>query len=98
VLARIVRAKLDARLGLAEAAIAAATDAIELADTTADIDFQGDVHADFGSLLQRLGRPDEARVQFDLALECYERKGNVTSAESARRALESIERSADRRR
>jgi predicted ATPase/class 3 adenylate cyclase len=95
VLARIVRAKLDARLGLAEAAIAAATDAIELADTTADIDFQGDVHADFGSLLQRLGRAAEARGQFELALVCYERKGNVTSAVSARRALESIEPSAD---
>ena len=49
VLARTVRAKLDARLGLADAAIAAATDALELADTTADIDFQGDVHSDFGS-------------------------------------------------
>ena len=95
VLARIVRAKLDARLGLADAATTAATDAIELADTTADIDFQGEVHADVGSVLQRLGRPAEAREQWDLALQRYERKGNVTSAGSARRSLEAIDRSLD---
>ena len=91
VLARIVRAKLDARQGLAEAAIAAATDALELADTTADVDFQGDVHTDFGVVLQRLGRTIEAREQFALGLERYERKGNITSAAAARRAIESID-------
>ena len=56
VLARIARAKLDARHGLADAALGAASDALELADTTADIDFQGDVHADFGLILARLER------------------------------------------
>ena len=91
VLARIVRAKLDAREGLSDAAIAAATDASELASTTADIDFQGDVHSDFGVVLQRLDRPAEARAQFELALERYESKGNLTSMLAARRALESID-------
>jgi tetratricopeptide (TPR) repeat protein len=90
VLARIARAKLDARHGLADAAIAAATDALELADTTADIDFQGDVHADFGLVLARLGRMPEARAQYKLALQCYERKGDVSSAASVRRALEAL--------
>ena len=92
VLARIARAKLDARQGLADAAVAAATDALELAETTADIDFQGDVHADFGLVLARLGRMPEARAQYELALGCYERKGDVISAASVRRALESISR------
>ena len=91
VLARIVRAKLDARLGLAEAAIAAATDALELANTTADIDFRGDVHADFGVVLERLGRTADARSQYALALQDYELKGNLTSADAARRALAAIE-------
>ena len=90
VLARIARAKLDARRGLADDAIAAATDALALADTTADIDFQGDVHADFGLVLTRLGRLPEARTQYELALLSYERKGDVTSAANVRRALESI--------
>ncbi|MDF2733955.1 MAG: hypothetical protein K0S97_578 [Chloroflexota bacterium] len=89
VLARIVRAKLDARQGLAEAAITAATDALALADTTADIDFQGDVHGDFGLVLTRLGRMAEARAQYELALACYERKGDLTSADTIRRVIES---------
>ncbi len=95
VLARIARAKLDARQGLADAALGAASDALELADTTADIDFQGDVHADFGLILARLERMPEARAQYELALRCYERKGNITSAASVTRAIEAISRSSD---
>ena len=92
VLARIVRAKLDARQGRADTAIAAATDALMLADTTADIDFQGDVHGDFGLVLTRLGRMAEARSQYEMALACYERKGDLTSAASIGRLLESMPR------
>ncbi len=91
VLARIVRAKLDARLGLADAAVAAATNALELANTTADIDFQGDVHADLGVVLERLGRTADARSEYAFALQDYELKGNLTSADAARRALAAIE-------
>jgi class 3 adenylate cyclase/tetratricopeptide (TPR) repeat protein len=92
VLARLVRAKLDAREGLADDAIAAATEALELADTTADIDFQGEVHADFGLVLTRLDRLLEARTQYELALSCYERKGDLTSAASVRSVVESMPR------
>jgi hypothetical protein len=32
----------------------------------------------------------EARAQYELALQCYERKGDISSAASVRRALEAL--------
>jgi Flp pilus assembly protein TadD len=58
-------------------ALALGAEAVELAGETDDIDVQGDVHADYGTVLLRLGRADEARTEFEQARYLYRQKGNL---------------------
>jgi tetratricopeptide (TPR) repeat protein len=74
------------------------SDAAELADRAvalwegADhLDLIADAHADRAEVFQALSRASDARSEVTVALELYERKGNVTSAGMARRRLESWE-------
>ena len=65
-----------------------ADEALALAADTDDIDVQGDVHADYGTVLVRLGEVDEAAAQFTLARELYARKGNAAFETAMTAALE----------
>ena len=87
VLWRAARAKLLARQGRADEAIAVASAAAALADATADLDARGDVHADLGLVLARLGLADEARAHLDVAIGYYEAKGDLAAAAAVRARL-----------
>ncbi len=88
ILWRTARAKVRARRGDGAEARRLADEALALAADTDDIDVQGDVHADYGTVLVRLGEVDEAAAQFTLARELYARKGNVAFETAMTAALE----------
>jgi hypothetical protein len=54
------------------------------------LDTQGDAYADLGEVLILAGKPDEAAAAFEQALERFERKGNVVSAERTRARLAGV--------
>jgi hypothetical protein len=54
------------------------------------INQQADAYVDLGEVLLLTGKPDEAAVALDQALERYERKGNVVSAQRTRARLADI--------
>ena len=85
---RTARAKVRARQGRGDDALALAAEALALAAETDDIDVQGDVHADYATVLRRLGRADEAAAHFELARDLYTRKGNVALAQVMAVALD----------
>ena len=88
ILWRTARAKVRARRGDGDEARRLADEALALAADTDDIDVQGDVHADYGAVLVRLGRTDEAAIQFIVARELYARKGNAAFETAMTTALE----------
>jgi class 3 adenylate cyclase/tetratricopeptide (TPR) repeat protein len=88
VLWRAAYAKLLAREGRAEEALAMATEAAALVDATADLDARGDVHADMGLVMARLGHHDKAREHLDQAVGYYEAKGDLAAAALVRRRLD----------
>ncbi len=77
ILWRTALAKNRARSGMEAEALALGAEAVELAAETDDIDVQGDVHADYGAVLLRLGREGEARTEFEQARYLYRQKGNL---------------------
>jgi class 3 adenylate cyclase/tetratricopeptide (TPR) repeat protein len=86
---RQAKAKVLARRGgLAEAA-RLAREAVAISLETDMLNDQGDAHADLGEVLALARDPDAAEA-LARALDCYERKGNVVSAERARAALEQL--------
>ena len=89
ILWRTARAKVRARQGDGgDEARRLADEALALAADTDDIDVQGDVHADYGAVLVRLGSTDEAAIQFVEARELYARKGNSAFETAMTAALE----------
>ncbi|OGO54714.1 MAG: hypothetical protein A2V85_17670 [Chloroflexi bacterium RBG_16_72_14] len=85
---RTARAKVRARQDRGDDALALAAEALALAAETDDIDVQGDVHADYATVLRRLGRADEATDHFERARELYTRKGNVALSQVMAAALD----------
>jgi predicted ATPase/class 3 adenylate cyclase len=83
---RTARAKVLAHRGQAEAAEAAAREAVALSQPTDLLNMQGDALLDLAEVLALAGRADEARAVADEAAERFERKGNLPSLERARRA------------
>jgi tetratricopeptide (TPR) repeat protein len=83
---RALRAKLLAREGDEEPALALAHEAIALARTTDSLDTQGDALLDLCEVLRLSGRQCDERAREAAAL--YERKGNVVAAARARRVFE----------
>ena len=51
---------------------------------------QGDAHADLAEVLMLGGKPDEAHVALEQALDRYERKGNLVSANRTETRLAEI--------
>ena len=87
---RGTRAKVLARRGDHERAIALADEAVALASDTDYLNLQGDILMDLAEVLTLGGRLNEAASRSREALEIYERKGNVVSAGRVKATLEGI--------
>jgi tetratricopeptide (TPR) repeat protein len=84
---RAVRGKILARRNEFSRAEACAREAVRLVEQTDDLNSQGRALMDLAEVLELAGRPDEAVATVEQALELFERKGNVVSAEKARALL-----------
>ena len=84
---RQVHGKVLARRGDREEAERLARDAVELGGRTDMLNQQGETYADLGEVLLLVGKPAEAADAFEQALERFERKGNLVSAERMRSRL-----------
>jgi tetratricopeptide (TPR) repeat protein len=84
---RAVRGKILARRGEFWLAEACAREALRLAEQTDDINSQGRALMDLAEVLELAGRSKDAVAVVERALELFERKGNVVSAEKARAQL-----------
>jgi glycine cleavage system regulatory protein len=58
-----------------------------LGEQTDMIDAQGDAHADLAAVLLLAGKADQAAEALEQALERYERKGNLVSAQRTQTRL-----------
>jgi class 3 adenylate cyclase/tetratricopeptide (TPR) repeat protein len=90
VLWRSARARVLASRGAAQA-VSLAYEAVTLADETDDLNMRADTLLDLGEVLRADGRDGDAADAFAQALELYEVKGNVVSAQDARRRLASVD-------
>ena len=84
---RSIKAKVLARRGEHSEAKTLALEAVAIADSTDDISGQGDAFADLAEVLEVAGASGEATAALERALERYERKGNLVSAERTRHRL-----------
>ena len=84
---RQVKAKVLARRGEHAEAARLAREAVALGEETESPDAQGGAHADLAEVLLLGGRRDEAVAALETAVERYERKGNIVSAQRARARL-----------
>jgi class 3 adenylate cyclase/tetratricopeptide (TPR) repeat protein len=87
---RGTRAKLLARRGELEAAVALAEEAVALAADTDYLNLQGDARKDLAEVLSLGGRVGEAASCWREALGIYERKGNTVSAGRVKAMLEDL--------
>jgi len=74
-----------ARRGEADAAEAAAREAVAIAERTDLLNTQADALLDLAQVLAQAGRSDEARAAARDAAERFERKGNLPSLARARK-------------
>jgi tetratricopeptide (TPR) repeat protein len=88
---RQVRAKVHARRGEHADAERLAREAVAICDETELLDQQGDAYADLAEVLLLTGKPDEAAAALEQALERYERKGNLVSAQRAQTRLTELQ-------
>jgi tetratricopeptide (TPR) repeat protein len=84
---RQVKGKVHARRDEHTEAQRLAREAVAIGDDTELLDTQADAYADLGEVLLLGGKHDEAVVALEQALERYERKGNLVSAQRARTRL-----------
>jgi class 3 adenylate cyclase/tetratricopeptide (TPR) repeat protein len=87
---RQVSAKVLARRGELEEAERLARDAVSIGAATDMLNQQGDAYADLGEVLLLAGEIDETVAALEQAVERYERKGNLVSAQRARERLAEI--------
>jgi ATP/maltotriose-dependent transcriptional regulator MalT len=90
VLWRSALAIVRAREGADDEAEALAREAIALAAATVDLDLQADAHVDCAEVLGIAGRRDESGPLLREALDRYERKEDLVSAERVRAALTEV--------
>ena len=76
-----VLAKVRARSGEPDRALATIRDAVERVDRTDFLFDRGTVHTDRGETMRLLGREEEARSAFDEAVRLFELKGDRVSAD-----------------
>jgi ATP/maltotriose-dependent transcriptional regulator MalT len=91
VLWRVVEAKHLAGTGKSDAAIALATEALGLVETTVDIELKADTLMDMAAVLGLAGRENEQGPHIREALALYERKGDVVLAAVAADRLAALE-------
>ena len=84
---RQVVAKVCARRGQHAEAERLAREAVAIAERTDMLAVQSDVYADLAEVLALGGRREEATEALEQALDRYQRKGNLVSAERARERL-----------
>jgi len=84
---RQVRAKVLARRGQHAESERLAREAVAIGEGTEFVTGQGDANADLAEVLLLGGRRDEAVAALETAIERYERKGNLVSAQRARARL-----------
>jgi len=93
---RQLRAKLLARRGEHAEAEWLAREAVALGEDTDMLDAQGNAHADLAEVLLLAGKPPEAASALEQALERYERKGNLASAQRVKARLTELQDAAPR--
>jgi class 3 adenylate cyclase/tetratricopeptide (TPR) repeat protein len=71
-----------------------ARDAVQAIETTDQLALVGDAHADLATVLAAAGKRQEAKTEFQHALEVYERKGHLVGAEKMRVRLAELAGSA----
>jgi class 3 adenylate cyclase/tetratricopeptide (TPR) repeat protein len=91
-----VKAKVLARRGELAEAERLARDAVAIGEETDMLDAQGDAYADLAEVLSLAGRPKGAIETLEQALERYERKGNLVSAQRAQARLAELHDAAPR--
>ena len=91
---RQVRAKVHARRDDAPVAVQLANEAISICGRTDMLNAQADAYSDLAEVLAASGDVDGASTALEQALARYERKGNVVSADTARRRHADLRRSA----
>jgi DNA-binding SARP family transcriptional activator len=82
-----VSAKIAARLGAGDKALAILSEAAALADTTDALNRRAAIRTDTGEVLQLAGRASEAASAFRLAIGLFREKGNVVGAARAHALL-----------
>src|SRR5436190_1204750 len=93
-----VRALVMARRGEIEPALAMARDATDLLSKTDSLVALADAHVGLSEVAAIAGHEAEARESAVEALELYERKGDVVSAEDARAIVERLTAARDNKR
>jgi class 3 adenylate cyclase/tetratricopeptide (TPR) repeat protein len=88
---RQVKAKVLARRGEHAEAERLAHEAVAMGEGTESLNGQGDANADLGEVLLLAGERDQAVAALEQALERYERKGNIVSAQRARARLAELQ-------
>jgi tetratricopeptide (TPR) repeat protein len=84
---RQVKAKVLARRGEHAEGERLAREAVAIAEESDTLDQQGNAYADLAEVLALAGKPDEAASALEQALERYERKENLVSAQRTRERL-----------
>src|SRR5207244_2744246 len=88
---RQVRAKVLARRAEYAEAERLVREAVAVGEETDMLNAQGDVYADLAEVLILTGKPTEAASALEQALERYERKGNLVSAQRAQTRLAGLQ-------
>ena len=84
---RAVSAKLMARRGDVDAAVAVAADALDVVEHTDALNLRAKVALDYAEVLRAAGRDAEASRSTEQAIELYDLKGNRVAAARARDLL-----------
>jgi class 3 adenylate cyclase/tetratricopeptide (TPR) repeat protein len=87
---RTARAEVLARRGELPQALQLATEAVELANRSDELNGRGGTRVILAEVLREVGRVDEATQAARLALEDFERKGNLVSAAHVRQLLDEL--------
>jgi class 3 adenylate cyclase/tetratricopeptide (TPR) repeat protein len=88
---RRLQALLESQGGRGDEAERLAREAVALTESTDGLGFQGDALSDLAEVLAGVGRTDEATATLTLALERYERKGNIPLARRVRQRLDELQ-------
>jgi tetratricopeptide (TPR) repeat protein len=91
VVVRQVQARVLAHRGEHAQAERLAREAVAMSENTQSLIMQGDANADLAEVLLLSGKRDDAVVALEAAVERYERKGNLVSAQRARARLGELE-------